>query len=92
MHYQEQVRQTVSKAPKSLGNQLGRWAVHLDFSVMRISKCTGATRQTIYNWMMGRQVTQSYREKVKALLEVLRTSSSAEMAWRRACTRFNIKP
>jgi hypothetical protein len=86
MAYQESVKQAVGKAPKTLGNQLGRWATHLDFSVVRISKSTGATRQTIYSWLNGGNVTPSYRERV-----ILRTSPTAEQAWRKACQRFNIK-
>jgi hypothetical protein len=91
MPYAPSIKQAVAKAPKTLGNQLGRWAVHLDFSVLRISKATGATRQTAYNWMTGGQVTQAYRDRVKSLLEILRTSPTAEQAWRKACHRFQIR-
>jgi hypothetical protein len=91
MPYASTIKQAVAQAPKTLGNQLGRWAVHLDFSVMRISKATGATRQTIYNWMAGGQVTQAYRERVRALLDILRASPTAEQAWRKACHQFKIQ-
>ena len=53
MAYSQQVIDTVSKSPKTLGNQLGRWAVHLDFPVTKIAYASGASRQTIYNWFMG---------------------------------------
>jgi len=91
MPYQEDLKKVITRAPKTLSNQLGRWAVHHDFSVLRISKATGATRQTVYNWLGGGQVTQAYRDKVKMLLEVLRSSPNGEQAWRRACQTFSIK-
>lgn len=90
MPYHTDVKTSVAKAPKTLGNQLGRWAIHLDFSVLRVAKATGATRQTIYNWFAGGQVTQAYRDRVKALLEIMRSSQTAEQAWRTACKRFRI--
>jgi hypothetical protein len=89
--YSDSLKQTVMKAPKSIGNQIGRWAVHLNFSVARISKSTGASRQTVYNWITGGQVTYAYQERAKILLEILRGSSTAEQAWKRVCQRFNLK-
>jgi hypothetical protein len=91
MAYREALKKEILKAPKTVGNQLGRWAVYLDFSVARISKVTGATRQTIYNWITGGQVTQAYREKVEDLLRTLRGSKTGEQAWREVCQRYNIK-
>lgn len=90
MPYQNNIKTVVGKSSKTLGNQLGRWAVHLDFSVNRISKATGATRQTVYNWFAGGQVTPAYKERVKALLHILSTSPSAEAAWKKACSHFDI--
>ena len=40
-------------APKTPGNQLGRWAIHLDFPVTKMAKALGVTRQTVYNWFVG---------------------------------------
>jgi hypothetical protein len=91
MPYQEPLKKSIMKAPKTLGNQLGRWAVHLDFSVLRISKATGASRQTVYNWITGGDVTFAYRESVTDLLQILQSSQSADQAWRKACQRFRIK-
>ena len=53
MAYSEEIKQTTKKAPKTLGNQLGRYAIHLDFPVIEVAKFTGATRQTVYNWFIG---------------------------------------
>jgi len=89
--YSDPLRGSVLKAPKTLGNQLGRWAIHLDFSVSRISKATGASRQTVYNWITGGEITQAYRERVNELLLILRTSNTAEIAWKKAKHRFNLK-
>lgn len=80
-----QVKRAVQKAPKSLGNQLGREAVRLDFSVIRVSKYTGATRPTVYAWFKGGEVTPAYRTRVKGLLSILKAASNADAAWRKAC-------
>jgi hypothetical protein len=89
--YSADLRATINKAPKTLGNQLGRWAAHHEFSVTRISKITGAARQTVYHWITGGQVRQGYHDRVKVLLDFLRTSPNAEQVWKKACQRFNIK-
>ena len=80
MAYSETIRQSTAKAPKTLGNQLGRWAIKLDFPVIRISEYTGATRQTVYNWFNGTDVTPSYRTSVTNLLRILQTSKTVEEA------------
>ena len=83
MPYSDTVRAKTATAPKTLGNQLGRWAIHLDFPVIQISQYTGATRQTIYNWFSGTDVTPAYRDRVKSLLNILQTSTTAEEALRK---------
>jgi len=82
MAYSEEIKQTTKNAPKTLGNQLGRWAIHLDFPVIEVAKFTGATRQTVYNWFSGTEVTPSYRTRVQSLLNILQNSKSAEEALR----------
>jgi hypothetical protein len=91
MAYSQQTINTITKAPKTLGNQLGRWAVHLDFSVIRISQATGASRQSVYNWFNGGEVFVAYRPAVSALLKILQSSSTADEAWRKACKAFNLE-
>jgi hypothetical protein len=83
MPYSNEIRTTTLAAPKSLGNQLGRWAIHLDFPVIQISNFTGATRQTVYNWFSGTEVTKSYRDRVQSLLNILQNSSTVEEALRK---------
>ncbi len=83
MPYSDKIKETISRAPKTLGNQLGRWAVHLDLPVMKIADYTGATRQTVYNWFSGTDVTPAYRERVTQLLSILRTCTTAEEALRK---------
>jgi len=80
MAYSEEIKQTTKNAPKTLGNQLGRWAIHLDFPVIEVAKFTGATRQTVYNWFSGTEVTPSYRARVQSLLNILQNSKSSEEA------------
>lgn len=83
MPYSDKIKETIARAPKTLGNQLGRWAVHLDVPVIKISQYTGATRQTVYNWFSGTDVTPAYRERVAQLLSILRTCTTAEQALRK---------
>lgn len=83
MPYSDKIKSTTAKAPKTLGNQLGRWAVHLDYPVIHIANFTGATRQSIYNWFGGAEVSPAYRERVKQLLDILQTSNTAEEAMRK---------
>jgi hypothetical protein len=79
------IKKQVLRAPRTLGNQLGREAVRLDFSVLRVAKYTGATRPTVYTWFKGGEVTPAYRTRVKGLLFLLKNAETAEDAWRKAC-------
>lgn len=90
MPYSENIRFSVSKAQKTLGNQLGRYAVHLDVPVTMLAKATGATRQTVYNWFNGGEVLQPYKAAVTSLLNILKTSSTTEDARRKICQAFNL--
>jgi len=83
MAYSETIRQSTAKAEKTLGNQMMRWAIKLNFSVISIANYTGATRQTIYNWGNGTEVTPSYRTSVTNLLRILQTSSTVEEAMKK---------
>jgi hypothetical protein len=83
MAYSDDIRRTTKAAPKTLGNQLGRWAIHLDFPVIQIAKFTGATRQTVYNWFSGTDVTPAYRMSVQSLLNILQSSQTSEEAMRK---------
>ena len=93
MSYSVKTVNTVKAAPKTLGNQLGRWAVHLDFSVARIAYLTGASRQTVYNWITGKHtVIGPYQPRVEKLLKILMKSTDNEQAWSKACQEFSIRP
>lgn len=83
MAYSDTIKQTTKVAPKTLGNQLGRWAISLNFPVIEIAKFTGATRQTVYNWFSGTDVTPAYRNSVQSLLNILQTSRTVEEAMRK---------
>lgn len=91
MAYSNKIREAVENSPKTLGNMLGRWAIHLDFPVTKISKSTGATRQTVYNWFNGGEVTPAYRNAVQGLVEIMQTSSSAEDVWRKVCNHMGLR-
>lgn len=91
MAYSEKTIEEVFSAPKTLGNQLGRWAIHLEFPVTKVAKITGVTRQTVYNWFNGGDIFNAYEDRVDTLLTIFETSPNAEVAWRRACQAFNLK-
>lgn len=75
----------------SLGVRLGRWAIFLDLPVAKIALAIGATRQSVYNWMKGGEVFTAYRPAVERVIECLQTSKTAEEAWRKLCSEFNLK-
>jgi hypothetical protein len=91
MPYAIKTIHTVKRGNRSLGNKLGRLAVDLDFSVMRIGRLTGATRQTVYNWIVGGEVLTPYRPLVEKLIVVLQSCTNADIAWTKACQEFNHK-
>jgi hypothetical protein len=92
MAYQQKVIDAITRTPKSLGNQLGRWAVYHAFPVTRISRALGVSRQTVYNWFTGTEVFVAYRDRVELLLKILQSSKTADDAWRRVCEEFNLGP
>lgn len=90
MPYSPTTIYAINRGSRNTGNTLGRLAVGLDFSVMRISKATGASRQTVYNWMSGGDVLTPYRARVEQLINILRAARSADEAWKKACLEFNL--
>jgi hypothetical protein len=91
MPYSQKIINDVADTPKSLGNQLGRWAIYHDFSVVRISKALGVTRQTVYNWFLGKDIFPAYVERAEVLLKILQSSNSADDAWKKTCKTFNLE-
>lgn len=92
MAYSQKVIDAVMATPKSLGNQLGRWAIHRDFPVTKISEALGVSRQTVYNWFTGTEVFVAYRDRAEVMLKILQTSNNADDAWRRICAEYNLDP
>lgn len=92
MPYSKKIRAAVDTGQRTLGNKLGRWSIILNFPVHRVALATGATRQTVYNWFVGGEVAVPYRERAQALLDILALSSTADEAWEKACTQFNLNP
>lgn len=89
--YSHKVQTAIAQSPKTLGSQLGRWAVHRGFPITKLAKATGATRQTLYNWFAGGNVTQAYQERVREILDVLKSSPTEEDAWKKICSRYEIR-
>lgn len=90
MAYSEKIIEEVLAAPKTLGNRLGRWAIHLDFPVTKIAQCTNVTRQTVYNWFGGGDVFVAYQSRVETLITIFETSANADVAWSKACQAFKL--
>jgi hypothetical protein len=70
MAYSQKTIDAIMRAPKTSGNQLGRWAAHHNFSVVRISKALGVSRQTVYNWFEGGDIFPAYEHRVDTLLTI----------------------
>jgi transcriptional regulator with XRE-family HTH domain len=55
--YSLRIQEANSKANKhNLGVRLGRLCIAQDIPVAVVAKCTGVTRQTVYNWFCGTSV------------------------------------
>jgi len=92
MAYSQKTIYAVAAAPKTAGNRLGRWAIHLEFPVTKIAYALGVTRQTVYNWFMGKDVFIAYQDRVDLLLQIMQSSKTADEAWRRICQAYNLEP
>lgn len=93
MAYSQKIIDAVAAAPKTPGNQLGRWAIHLDFPVTKIAYALGVTRQTVYNWFIGKtDVFVAYQGRVDFLLKIMQHSKTADEAWRKICHAYNLNP
>jgi hypothetical protein len=92
MAYSQRIKDLIRTAPRTAGNTLGRWAVHLEFPVTKLAYALGVTRQTIYNWFAGGEVFVAYQQRVDLMVSVMSTSKTAEEAWRRICKVYNLKP
>lgn len=92
MAYAQHVIDHVLASPKTPGNQLGRWAIHLDFPVTKIARALGVTRQTVYNWFEGKDVFVAYQNRVELLLKIMQSSATADEAWRKICLEYNLEP
>jgi DNA-binding transcriptional regulator YiaG len=58
--YSLRIQEANSKANKhKLGVRLGRLCIAQDIPVAVVAKCTGVTRQTVYNWFCGTSVPHS---------------------------------
>jgi len=88
-HPTTQQRAKDAKA-KTLDERLLQAATRLEFSVIRIAACTGATRQTVYQWYKGRNVSAAYAQRVEQLLRILETAKNADRAWSTACKKFSL--
>jgi hypothetical protein len=92
MPYRPELIAQIKSAPAgALGSRLGRWAVYHDISAQRIAYATGATRQSVYNWMRGGEILQAYRPAVERLIEIMQRSGAAEDTWSKICQALDLK-
>lgn len=91
MPYSEKTIERISRGTKTLGNRLGRWCVHRDFSVLRVATVLGVTRQTVYNWFEGGDIFPAYRDRAETLLKILQSKPNAEEAWREICRVYDLR-
>jgi hypothetical protein len=91
MAYSQKIIDLVNSSPKTPGNQLGRWAIYLDFPVTKIAYALGVTRQTVYNWFEGKDVFIAYQDRVNLLLKIMSSSATADEAWRKICKLYNLE-
>lgn len=70
---------------------LALWAIYHSISVSKIAVATGATRQSVYNWMNGAGVLKVYEERLKRLLLCMQGSKTSDEAWRKICQEFNLR-
>ncbi len=90
MAYSQKIIDMVAAAPKTPGNRLGRWAIHLDFPVAKIAYALGVTRQTVYNWFEGKDVFVAYQNRVELLLKIMSHAKTADEAWRKICHEYDL--
>ena len=68
-NYSPLLRKRVKEAPTTLGTKLMRLAIKHEISVIELTLCTGACRQTVYSWSKGHAVSNAYRKQVTTLIE-----------------------
>lgn len=90
MPYRTKVAEKIRSAEATDGKRLGLEAMRLDFPVTQIARATGATRQTVYNWFVGKPIAPYYAERVTKMLQILKGADTAEKAWRETCLQFSI--
>ena len=76
---------------ETLGARLGHLAKARGVSALRIAKATGATRQTVYNWISGGEVAPAYRNSVLRIIKVLALTVTSDDAWSNICKAFGIR-
>lgn len=74
----------------SLGGTLKSAVRFHKMPVTRVAKATGASRQTIYNWMRGGRVFCAYRSRVRAIIQILQTAKTKDEAWSKICQEFSL--
>jgi len=92
MSYHPKVIAQIKAQPISLGTRLGRWAVMLDLPAIKIAMAVGSTRQSVYNWMKGGEIFVAYQPKVEQIVKIMHESKTADEAWKKICTAFNLRP
>jgi hypothetical protein len=76
-YYSDTIKQRVKARPKSLGATLLRLAIAKEVSILDLTKSLGTSRQTLYNWSSGHEVSNAYQHRVRELIQKLKNARSA---------------
>ena len=90
MSYSQKTIAAVEKAPRTNGTLLALWAIYHNIPVTMLAQCTGASRQTIYNWFSGRPILRPYEDVIDRVLDVLQSTQNSDEARRKLCKSFKL--
>ncbi len=62
--YTRYLIETNRDAPETLGVQLGQWAIAKNVPVSQVATRLGVSRQTVYNWFIGKHEPSKELEKL----------------------------
>jgi transcriptional regulator with XRE-family HTH domain len=77
--YTQRIVSSIQNAnPELIGVQLGQICLAKGYSVVEVAEVVGVSRQTVYNWMIGRnEPNRKYAEQLRTLIAKLRLLTDA---------------
>jgi len=72
------VKEIKNANPMLVGVELGQLCLDRGYSVVEVAEVLGVSRQTVYNWMIGRNKPRlKYEQQVRELIVKLRSLTDA---------------